>query len=65
MCNNNDTPALIPCDRIVLEVCPNNTDGEYCLIGIKWGETPEFGNNGPDANGPEISSGVVTFSLFP
>lgn len=60
---NDDTPALRVCDRIVGEVCPNNTNAEYCLIGIKWGNGSEFENTGADANGPGLASGIITYSF--
>ena len=61
--DNDDTPVLRVCDRLVGEVCPNTTDAEYCLIGIKWGNSPEFDNVGPAAEGPGLASGIITYSF--
>lgn len=58
-------PALYQqCDRLLGDPCPN-TPGAYCLFGYKWGEGNPIIETGVQANGPQITGGVVTYSFLP
>jgi len=61
--NENNEPRLRECDRSLGNLCPNNTNADYCLFGIKWGASPEFDNAGPNASGPGLASGVISYSF--
>lgn len=50
------------CDAL-LSPCTGNLNGEYCLFGYKWGESPQFEPNGLETDGPKISGGLITYSF--
>jgi len=36
----------------------------FGITGTKWGSSPSFSSNGPDANGPRLPGGTVTYSFM-
>lgn len=48
----------------LLSNCGGSPNGEYCLLGYKWGGGNPFSNVGVEANGPKISGNTVTFGFY-
>ncbi|MEL6390138.1 MAG: matrixin family metalloprotease, partial [Bacteroidota bacterium] len=51
------------CNDIIIDAGCGSLTGEYCLFGFKWGEGNNFSTTGPDATGPMLPGGELTFSF--
>jgi len=57
------TPALRICDQQLADICPNSTEGEYCLLGLKWGDDSGFITTGANGVGPQSGGGEISYSF--
>lgn len=57
----NESDQFETCNKR-LAACVNG-DGQFCLFGYKWGQTPTTRNKGYDALGPQEPGGTVTYSF--
>ena len=58
-CSN---PTFKHCDEL-LGTCSGNQNGQYCLFGFKYGETPQFNSSGVNTIGPMEPGGIITYSF--
>jgi hypothetical protein len=52
------------CDQLLYEPC-QNSPGEYCLFGYKWGEGNPTEETGVEVAGPRNGGGIITYSFVP
>ena len=55
-----ESSEFVPCNDS-LSMC--DFTGDYCLFGLKWGGDNDFSNVGPNAAGPQVSGGIISYSF--
>lgn len=58
----NESDRYSECDSKLVS-CAGNQIGDYCLFGYKWGDDQDFDKVGFEAEGPQTSGGIITFSF--
>ena len=61
-CRDKEEKSFRYCNDL-LSNCAGNGNGQYCVLGFKWGDDNPFSEAGLEAAGPQKAGGEVTYSF--
>ena len=60
---NEEEKSFGSCDALISATCDGNGNGQFCVLGFKWGTDNPFSEAGLEAAGPQKVGGEVTYSF--